>query len=73
MSHEIRHFLVFVDQGTSPSGVLPGDVAPLPLSSALEDHFGARLGERDFPAVRPIPAAEAGGQTPLERPADPAQ
>jgi hypothetical protein len=45
MSQQIRHYLVFVDQDSLPGGALPGrpgEVSPPLLSSALENHFGAR-------------------------------
>jgi hypothetical protein len=42
MSQEIRHFLVFVEQDKVPGSVPAGDGSLPQLSSALEDHFGAR-------------------------------
>ena len=44
MSQEIRHYLVFVEQDSLSGGALPlkAGEGSLTLSSALEDHFGAR-------------------------------
>ena len=42
MSQEIRHFLVFVEQDRLPGSVPAVGGSPPQLSSALEDHFGAR-------------------------------
>jgi hypothetical protein len=71
MSQEIRHFLVFVEQDRSLGRPLADDLVPLPLSSALEDHFGARLGERLAEEVSPNDAAGGVEQAPLVRPSDP--
>jgi hypothetical protein len=51
MSHEIRHFLVFVEQDSTLGRPLPDESVTLPLSSALREHFGARAEERPGPAV----------------------
>jgi hypothetical protein len=67
MSHEIRHFLVFVEQDQSLGRPVPDELVPLPLSSALEDHFGARRVQ----AVDSNAVLGDSGQTPLGRPADP--
>jgi hypothetical protein len=66
MSHEIRHFLVFVEQDSSFGRPLPDESVTLPLSSALREHFVARAEERPSPAVAVDPR-----QTPHERGVDP--
>ena len=66
MSHEIRHFLVFVEQDSTLGRPLPDESVSLPFSSALKEHFGARAGEGSSP-----PAPIDPGQTPLGRGVDP--
>ena len=66
MSHEIRHFLVFVEQHSPLVRPVADESVALPFSSALKEHFGARAGEGSS-----TPAAIDHGQTPLGRGVDP--
>jgi hypothetical protein len=60
MSHEIRHFLVFVEQDSSVGRPLLDENIPLPFSIALKEHFGARVEEGPSPV-----ATTDHGQTPF--------
>ncbi len=66
MSHEIRHFLVFVEQDSTLVRPVSDESVALPFSSALKEHFGVRTGEGSS-----APAAIDQGQTPLRRGVEP--